>query len=235
VAIFVGTLWSNMGTGSAQHVYYDRISLICRGVIYQTSKNMNPSAVINDRKFHSRERKLRNYSDFAYWVSVWLPPIPVDLISCVLFSSVVYTCTQLRAGAPYFPTYLFFNITANLSTFLLFSSIAAICPSATSALQILPMIQMSLILLSGLPQYLPKMQDWVRILTFGSLSRYVFQGLMLNELQDNGNLPESHRYLVMLGYTGLSVGGCAAMMLVFIGIGLMTLYLALKYVDYERR
>jgi hypothetical protein len=235
MALFVGTVWSAMGTGEEQHVYYDRLSLFCKSVVYMTSKNLDPSVVINDRKFHSRERKLRNYSDFAYWVSVWLPRIPVDIISCLLYAGIVYSCTQLRAGAAYFPTYLYFSLTANMSSFLLFSSVAAICPSLTSALHILPMLQMVFILLSGFPQYLPEMQDWVRWLTYGAVSRYVYQGIVMNEFQDNGNLPESHRYLVMLGFTGISVGGCAAMMLMFIGLGLGTLFLALKYVDYERR
>lgn len=235
MAIVVGTIWWQIGSGSSEHVYSDRFSVVNKIVVHVTTRNMDPMLTFEDRRFHYRERALNAYSPFAYWLTTWLPQVPVRVFYGILFSSIVYPLSGLRGGFRYFMTYQYFSITADMVAYFMFSVIAALCPSRFSAQHYLPLLQMTLIVMSGFSEYLPNMQVWVKTLTYGIVTRYIFQGLVLNELQDNGNLPESHRYIVMLGFTGISVGGCAAMLLLFLAVSMFAYYLALKYVDYERR
>ena len=224
-----------IGTGNAEHVYTDRFSVLNKTLIYMTVRNLNPMAVFEDRLIYYRERTLNAYSPFAYWVSVWLPQVPLTVVNGIIYGAVVYPLAGLRAGGQYVMTYLYFITTGEIAIYFLFNMVTALCSTPFAALHYLPLIQLTLVNLSGFCEYIPDMQVWVKFFTYGSVSRYLFQGLVLNELQDNGNLPESHDYIVALGFTGISVGGCAAMMLVFIAIPMICHYWALKYVIHERR
>ena len=234
MAIIIGTIWWRISTGTAEHVYTDRFSVINKIVVHCTARNMNPFAIFEDRRFHYRERRLKAYSPLAYWLTCWVPHIPIVIGYGFLFTSIVYILSGLRAGVQYYITYQYFGIMADIVAYFMFSMVTSLCASPYSARHYLPLLQMTLITMSGFSEYLPNMQIWVKTTTYGVVSRYIFQGLVLNELQNNGNLPESHRYIVELGFTGISVGGCAAMMLLFVGLSMFIYYLALKYVDFER-
>jgi hypothetical protein len=200
-----------------------------------SARLLNPTAIFDDRKLHYRERALNAYSPLGYWITTWVSQLPFMVLCSVMFGCIVYPSAGLRPGFGYFMVFQGFGVLATLVLYFMFSCVAALCPSQFVALHFLPLLQVFLIVLDGFPEYLPNMQDWLKYCTFGMVSRYAYQGMVLNEFQDNHDLPEAHRYVVMLGFTGISIAGCAAMMFLLLILSMWGFYLSLTHVDFERR
>jgi hypothetical protein len=235
MAIIVGTIWWQIPLGNENNSIYDRLAVIHKASIYVVLRNMDPTPIFEDRRFHYRERALNAYSMLAYWLATWIPQIPVQIFFGALFSCIVYPMVNLRAGLGYFLIFFCFSVVSDVAAYFTFSVVVALCPTLPSALHYLPLLQLVLVTANGFREYLPEMPVFVKYLTFGLFTRYMFQGQVLNELQENYDLPYYHEYIVTLGFTGISVGGCFALLLLCTVVAMAAFYLVLKHVDFERR
>lgn len=235
MSIFYGSVWYQLSTGADSYAYTDRLGVLNRTNVYMVIKHMDPGYIMNDRRMHYRERSTGAYGHFAYWVATWLPRLPLELLSSILFTMFMYPMSGLRVGFARYLAYAFFNVATNLCAFCLLSTVVALSPSTPVAVSVIGLFQMITMSLNGFGIYLPEMQDWVRWAAYLDFARYGMQGMVVNEFEDNSELPEGQKYIHMLGYEHISVGGCAAAMLLYVAIGGWGLFLALKYVDFEAR
>lgn len=235
VSFFYASVWYQIPTGQASHVYTDRLGLLNKSNAYMTIKNMDPGFIMDDRRLHYRERRTNAYSVFAYWVSIWLPRMPLEILNSVLFTVFMYPMTNLRVGFVHYLAYLFMNGATNACSFLMFSTVAAISPTLAVAVSLTGLTQMLTMSLNGFGIYLPQMQSWMAWTTSLDFARFAMQGLVVNEFEDNSELPKGQKYIHMLGFEHLSTGDCAGVLFLFIGGYMAALYLALRYCDFDRR
>ena len=70
---------------------------------------------------------------------------------------------------------------------------------------------------------------------YGSFMRWSFQGLVLNEFQNNDDLPLGQDYIDNLGFNTFSKNYCAPIVFVFsLCFGVLLLG-ALRHINYEKR
>lgn len=235
LSLFYASVWYHVPTGLSSHVYTDRLGLLNKTNAYMTIKHMDPGFVLDDRRIHYRERRTNAYGVFAYWVSVWLPRVPLEILNSILFTLFMYPMTNLRVGMAHYMAYLFMNGATNACSFLMFSTVAAISPTIQVAVSLVGLTQMLTMSLNGFGIYIPQMQDWVAWATTLDFARFAMQGLVVNEFEDNSELPKGQKYIHMMGFQHLSVGACAGVLVLFIAGYLTALFLALKYLDFDRR
>ena len=216
-------------------MYTDRLAVLDKINVYAIIRHMDPSMILNDRKIHYRERTTRAYGPFAYWVSIWLPRLPVEMLNSLTFSLILYTMVGLRSGVGDLVTFMFFSLCVSVCCFLAFSILAAVTPHMGVTLAYVTFLQISLFLLDGFEIYLPELPHFVSWLPNLIFTRYSYQGVVLNEFVNNRHLPDGQQYIHMLGFQHLYWSDCAMCLLVFIAVGLGGLYLALRYCDFEKR
>jgi ABC-type multidrug transport system permease subunit len=142
----------------------------------------------------------------------------------------------LRSGSgPFFTFYVFMLVAAYVSLFLCYI-IASIAPSSEVALSYFPICGLFILLYAGYAIYIPDMQSWQKAWApCLSFYRFAFQGMVLNEFQNNSDLPDSHQYISDMGFDTISIQGCFAIIVLFLFAHAIGLYLVLKYVDFEER
>lgn len=105
----------------------------------------------------------------------------------------------------------------NLYSFCLLSTAAALSP--TPAIAMIGLFQMITLELNGFGVYLPQLQDWISWAAFLDFARYGLQGIIVNDFGNNSELPDGQEYIHMMGFQHIFVGGCAAIMLLYIVLG----------------
>ena len=84
--------------------------------------------------------------------------------------------------------------------------------------------------------FLPDFPDWE-----GSwipnivYMRYCYQGMVLNEFQNNNNLPKQHEYIHNMGFDTISIQGCIGILFLFLGSFSSLFYFLLCYYYKEDR
>jgi len=86
-----------------------------------------------------------------------------------------------------------------------------------------------LIVLPDLPAW---QGDW---LPYACMCRYCYQGIVLNEFQDNERLQKGAELIDKLGFESISINGCIGLLFLMIGIYGCGLLAALTYIDFEQR
>lgn len=91
-------MWYQLGTGTDAYSYTDRLGVLNRTNVFMVIKHMDPVYVQSDRRMHYRERSTGAYGHCAYWVALWLPRLPLELLSSVLFTMFIYPMSGLHVG-----------------------------------------------------------------------------------------------------------------------------------------
>lgn len=239
VGFFYGSVFYQLDTGDGcdSACYEDRESLLFFSIILMLISHMDDiSSLMQDRLIFYRERGAKAYGTFAYFISVFLLQIPILTLNVLFYSVGLYPLTGLRAGASHYGYFFFFMLVSNYCGMFLACAVAAISKTTEVALSIFPVALTFNFVYAGYLIAIPTMDDWQgKWLPYLSFFRYAFQGMILNEFQDNGNLPESHHYIDQLGFDFISVSGCCGILLLYFGLFMAAFYLALKYVDFEER
>ena len=196
----------------------------------------NIAILLNERLVFYRERGAKAYGALAYFISFFLLQLPILILNVLFYSIGMYPLTGLRSGAGRYGNFFFFMLMSAYCGMFMSYTIAAISKSTEVALSYFPACLIFNMFYAGYVVYIPSMDDWQgKFFPYISFFRYSFQGLVLNEFQDNSDLPDSHDYINMLGFDFISIAGCAAVMFLFLGFFASTFYLALRYVDFEER
>ncbi|KAJ1423014.1 P-loop containing nucleoside triphosphate hydrolase protein [Ochromonadaceae sp. CCMP2298] len=237
VGIFYGSVYFQLDTGEGcdETCYNDRLSLIFFSLMLMFMGQLDMvSFLVDDRLVYYRERGAKTYGPLAYWLSLWVPQVPILPFNVILYCMTVYPMCGLREGR--FGVFFIFMLTAAYVCLFTAYIVASVAPSTEVALAYYPLIGLFTMLYAGYAIYIPDLQSWQRTwLPFLNFYRWAFQGMVLNEFQHNSDLPESHQYISDLGFDTVSIGGSYALLLLFLSVFCGTLYLVLKYVDFEER
>jgi ABC-type multidrug transport system permease subunit len=158
------------------------------------------------------------------------------MINTLVFSILIYNLSGLRSGGGYFFYFYYVMFASSFSGLFLCMFMSALAPSTPAALSYFPMILFFVLAFSGFIIYLPDFPPWLGSWApYFSVLRYSFQGLVLNEFSNNGDLPDEQSYLDNLGFNDVSQSACGGILVIFFFFFAAIQLMALKYIDYEAR
>ena len=142
-----------------------------------------------------------------------------------------------RPGVKHFFNFLYFIFATNICGFYLAQLVSALAPSAAVAVTIFPTIVLFFLGFAGYVIYIPDFPTFLRVWgPWIGFCRYAFQGLTLNEFQNNPNLPYSEFWLTeVLGFNTLTMMQCGGIMIAFMLLIALLHLCALKCINFERR
>lgn len=235
VGLLYGTIFYQLGTGTAQSNYTNRLALFFFALIFMILGHQQAiPALFENRLLFYRERGAGAYGGLPYWIASWFLQIPLVFMNVLVFCIILYNMAGLVEGG----FGLFFGVMVLTSWTALFlcQLIAALTPSGQSAISFFPVALFFMIAPAGYMVFLPSFPawigDWAPYVTF---VRFSFQALVLNEFSDNSNLPYGQEYINTLGFNDYDVNQCAPIPLIFLLFFAAALLAALKYVNFEER
>ena len=114
--------------------------------------------------------------------------------------------------------------------------IAAISPSSQTAISGFPVALFFTITFAGYMIFIPTFPDWLSAWApYISFLRFSFQALVLNEFNDNSDLPLSQVYIDALGFNDYTASQCAPVPIIFLLMFAGLLLVGLRHVNYEER
>jgi ATP-binding cassette subfamily G (WHITE) protein 2 (SNQ2) len=234
----LGSLYYQLddGQGCDAGCYTDRMSLLYYSMLLLVMGRMSLVAgLFQDRLVFYRERGSRAYGSLPYCLSVLLPRMPITALNVLCYSLFLYPMTGLRGGSHYCVFFVVLLLVGYCGLFLAYAVIA-VSSSASVALSYFPAIMTFSMFYAGYVVYIPVMADWQRTwLPYLSMLRYAFQGLVLNEFQDNGDLPEAQEYINQLGFNVISIEGCCGALVIWNLLLVAVFCLAITYLNFEKR
>jgi len=167
-------------------------------------------------------------------MSTWITQVPIVILATLCFALVIYWMVGFRENG--FGWYLYFMLAVSLCGLFFSQFLAAVSSSSEMALTLTPLLILVIILFAGFLVYVNAFSEWLGYWgPYISFIRYAFQGLVLNEFYDNHNLIYGQNYIDLLGFGDISKESCGAIMVGFVaGMGL-AVFVALKYVNFEKR
>lgn len=237
MGLFYGSIFYHLKNGTATDDYTNRLSLLffCLMFIVLGHQQAIP-ALFEDRLVFYRERGARAYGALPYWFSSWFLQIPLIFVNVLVFSAIVYGMANLsNCGGCYgffFGTLFLCSVTG----LFMAQVIASLAPSAQAAISLFPVALFFTVAFAGYIVYIPEFDKWLRVWApYGSFMRWGFQALVLNELADNGDLPDGQSYIDNLGFESYSKNHCISIIPVFSIAFALVLLCTLKYINFEKR
>jgi ABC-type multidrug transport system ATPase subunit len=239
MGVLLGSLYWQLDTGDScdRNCETERANMLYLCAMSMCIGHLETMAIVRDeRPVFYRERGAKAYTTLAYWMSIWAVQIPLFFLNAVFFSVPVYLMSNLRPGFGHFVVFLMFMALASYCSKALALLASSISQSTTEAMCYFPALFMFNSMYAGFLVRIPSMPLWQRAwLPCISFFRYVFQGIVLNEYQDNSRLNNAHAYIDAFGFDFISVEGCAFLLCLILAIYMLAFYLALKYVNFENR
>ena len=220
-----------------QNCYTDRLSVLYFGEVLMLMSNLDCMTLLHsERLVFYRERGVKVYGPLAYFITFSVPQMVIFLLSAAAYSIPLYYMVDLRIGADHFFWFLYFTYISCCAAFFMLMTVASFARTVESGMAILPPALLLNMCYSGYLMFIPSMPSWQGSwLPYLSYFRFGFQGLVLNELQNNDDLPLSGTFIDNMGFNTISVQGCAAILLLFFGGYALTFFLALRFMDFEER
>lgn len=232
--LFFGTVFYQQSGGVDFTAYNNRLSVLFFSLLFVLMSHLIDIAnMLQDRPYYYRERSV--YDALAYWLSVTLVQIPFNVINVALYSSTVYYLVGLRAEAQYFCFFLYILLMADFVGMMVCQILASVSSSAQVAVSLFPVSLFFCTAFEGFIVYIPAFPPWLGWLSFASYLRYGFQALVLNEFDDNNDLPLSSSYIGLLGFESLSKYQCANYLWIFVVLGMGVAYAMLRFMNFEKR
>jgi hypothetical protein len=192
--------------------------------------------LMHNRSVFCRESGSNLYGAEAYFL---VSNAISTLISCVqslLFVSIVYFMVGFQNTAESFGFFFFFLLFASLIAEFNAKFLAAISSKSQNAVSLFTFSIIFAIFFSGYMVYVPRLPTWLSPWsTYLNFGRFIFQGLVLNEFQGNGKLPNEKLYIEQLGFEDISKQQCALYTIVFFIFFFVASFLALKFFNHEVR
>lgn len=238
VALFYGTIFFQLKTGTDANVYNNRLSILFFTLLSILMNHQEEIPELHeDRLIFYRERSAHAYGPFAYWISKLLIAIPFDVINSFVFAILLYYLCGLRDNPV--ECFGFFLLIVWVTTFIalfICQFIAFISPSTEIAMSLFPIVLFFATAFEGFIIFLPQFPDWLGWAANVSYMRFAFQALVLNEFQGNDeDLPNESYYIDELGFDTFSKTECATFLLIFLAFHGVMSFIAIQYVNFEKR
>jgi ABC-type multidrug transport system ATPase subunit/ABC-type multidrug transport system permease subunit len=236
VAIFYGTIYYQLPTGTDITDYQNRIAILFFSLLSELMNHQEDIPELHeDRLIFYREQSAQAYTIFAYWISKFLIALPFDFINVFLYSVILYNLVGFRSTNDAFPFFLMIMWITNYISLLICQSLAFFSSNTEIAMSLFPMVLFFVTAFEGFVIYLPEFPDWLGWAANVSYMRFAYQSLVLNEFQGNDELPLSTYYIDMLGFNTFSKTKCACFLLIFFVFHGLASFLAVKFINFEKR
>lgn len=200
------------------------------------SRQQNIPEFFDRRVIFYRERASKCYGAFPYWLSCWVVDIPFVMLNIVAFTTILYYMVGFNTASGCFSRFYGQILLDSFNGLFIAQLMSASTSSPVAAVGMYPVILFIQMAFSGYIVFLSSLPVWLS--TWGpylSFVRFSFQTLILNEFDNNPNLPLSETYIQLLGFDTYSIDQTAPVPFVFvIGFAIMFL-LALQFISYENR
>jgi ATP-binding cassette subfamily G (WHITE) protein 2 (SNQ2) len=235
--LFYGSIYYQLATGTDSTCYTNRISLIFFSLMFVIiGHQMAIPELLQSRLVYYRERGSKLYDAFPYWISRWFLQAPLVFINVLTYSSIVYNMAGLRNSADSFVFFVVVMFLTSMCGFFVCQLVAAAAPSAATALSFFPVSLFFTVAFAGYIVYIPQFPSWLGDWgPYGSFMRFSLEGLVLNEFNDNSNLPLESSYIDSLGYNSLTKENCVPILVMFVTLHAFAVFLALRFMNFEDR
>lgn len=237
IAIFYGTIYFQLPTGTSQSAYSNRLCLFFFSSVFLLVGHQSTIPSLHQlRLVFYRERGSRAYGSFAYWLSNWVFEVPMIAVNVFAFGVILHVLSGLRNTSTAWCIYLIVLFINSLIGLFVCHFVAAIASSTQAAVSIYPVFLFFSIAFAGFIIYLPDfpawLGDWAPYLSF---MRYSMQAMSLNEFHDNDELPFSELFLDSLGYSSFTASQCVGYQSLFILLFGLLVLVAVEFVSFEVR
>jgi ABC-type multidrug transport system permease subunit len=237
VALFYGSLYFALQTGTDPNYYSNRLSLFFFSLIFNIVEYEEVIVELQqDRLIFYRERGARAYGAFSYWISfIYLKPF-IIFVNVFTYSLVLYYMAGLRSTSEAFGFFVFVLYISSLIAFSVYQIFSGISPSSQVGVSLSAIFVFLTFSFAGFAVYLPRFPIWLG--NWGPpicLMRFSFQALTLNEFDHNDSLPYEASYVENLGFNTLSKEDCAVFLVLFLIAYALLAFLPLKYLSFEKR
>jgi ABC-type multidrug transport system permease subunit len=238
VAVFYGTIYFHLATGTSQKAYTNRLCLFFFSSVFLLVGHQSTIPSLHQlRLVFYRERGSRAYGSFAYWLSNWIFEVPLIAINVTTFGVLLHILSGLRDTSQAWAIYLVVLFINSLIGLFVCHFVAAIASSTQAAVSIYPVFLFFSIAFAGFIIYLPDFPPWLGTWApYLSFMRYSMQAMSLNEFRNNDEaLPYSELYLDSLGYSSFTVSECVGYQSLFILVFGLLVLVAVEFVSFEVR
>lgn len=237
MSMFYGSIFWKLEVGTNSTCYTNRLSLLFFCLMFMILGHQQAiPALFEDRLVFYRERGARAYGALPYWFSSWFLQLPLIFINTLVFSSIVYSMSDLNpreGGFSYFWGQMFLTSCTGL---FMAQLIASLAPSAQAAISLFPVALFFVVAFAGYIVYIPEFSYWLRCWApYGSFMRWGFQGLVLNEFSNNDALPLSQQYIDNLAFNTFNMDYCQPVIFVFTATFATMVLCTLKFINFEER
>ena len=192
--------------------------------------------LVEDRHLLQREIASQACSNGSYWISRLIVQLMFDLFNIFLYAIILYHCIGLRQTNSGFGYFLLIAWISSLISFFICEFLAFISFSTEMAVIFFPVVLFFATSFEGFIVYLSRFPNWLRWGTNLAYLRFAFQGLIVNEFADNTkDLPLGQDFLETLSFDTLSKKECIGYLILFLGFHGILSFLALEFVQHEKR
>jgi ABC-type multidrug transport system ATPase subunit len=244
VAAFYGSVYYNLDKTQIT----DRMALLFFVLLFMVLGHQQSMPIIfEERLLFYRERGAKAVCTTAYWIASTVMMVPLTLINTLVYAAILYSMTGLNDGDGCFGYFYFIVFTTSLCGFFLCQFIAAATPSQQAAISSFPAFLFFFIAFAGFIIRLPTLQSyltWAPAITF---LRWSFQGLIINEFDDNSNIqlspsgtPQAEAqaydsFMHDLGFEDYERWDSIYVILANMVFFRIITFLAMKYINFEQR
>jgi ABC-type multidrug transport system ATPase subunit len=238
VALFYGSIFYSLDTGTDPTVYTNRLSIIYFSLMAVLMSHQEDIPLIHeDRIIFYRERASNVCTPMSYWISRLIVAIPFDLANVFLYALILYYMVGFRTDKSsafwFFVLVLWF---VDFVSLFICQFVAFISSTTEIAMSIFPIILFFITAFQGFIIYLPEFPDWLGWAANLSYMRFAFQSLVLNEFQGNSDdLPDGDDYIDMLGFNTISKTECVCLLIVFFILHGLSSMFTVQYFNFEKR
>ena len=170
-----------------------------------------------------------SYGPYAYATSFLLIESVINVILMVAFSGVIYVLAGLRSN--HFGVMLIVVVLFSSAATSFFSFLTSITSSSSMCNDIIAPVYVWNSMYAGYLIFIPNLGVACNWVPYIAAFRYALQGLVLNEFQDNDELPTGQYYIEMMGYDTISVQACVGILLVVYVLSTVLYFISLKHFD----
>lgn len=201
IAILSSIVWWRRG--HKEQDIYDRVGLLFFIAVHWFVMPMFSAmgVMINERVIIRKERPAGMYRLSAYFLSRSISHIPIDMITPVVFTCIVYWCTNLNSDVSRFFIFLGISFLAHLAGQALGLIFGCYFDRQEKASPMVMVFFFISTLVGGFYIAIHQIQSWFRWTQYISVIKYIMDALRLNEFKGDdvrfklANPTKNHKYM----------------------------------------
>jgi ABC-type multidrug transport system permease subunit len=235
--LFYGSIYYQIPGGTNPTYYTERMALLFFSLLFMILGHQSIiPALLENRIIFYRERAANLYGELSYWISGLLFHIPLLIVNSILYSTILYNLVGFNSASGSFAYFLLNIILSSTVGLFIAETLSAISPNTQVATSLFPISVFFSCSFAGFIVYIPQFPNWLGSWApYISFMRYSFQGLALNEFENNSKLPEGKNYISQLGFETLDKWQCLPIVFIFLAFNAFLVVFFYKVFSFESR